>query len=64
MPTIALVGAGTRLGLSLGRVFGRHGFDVALVARSEEGLSELAESWRPRVSRLPDFPPMSPTAPR
>lgn len=35
MPTIALVAAGTRLGLSLGRVFGRHGFDVALIARSE-----------------------------
>lgn len=41
MPTIALVAAGTRLGLSLGRVFGRHGFDVALIARSEERLGEL-----------------------
>jgi NADP-dependent 3-hydroxy acid dehydrogenase YdfG len=42
MPTIALVAAGTRLGLSLGRVFGGHGFDVALIARSEERLGELA----------------------
>jgi NADP-dependent 3-hydroxy acid dehydrogenase YdfG len=43
MPTIALVAAGTRLGLSLGRVFGGHGFDVALIARSEERLGELTE---------------------
>jgi short-subunit dehydrogenase len=43
MPTIALVAAGTRLGLSLGRVFGCHGFDVALIARSEERLGELTE---------------------
>lgn len=41
MPTIALVAAGTRLGLSLGRVFGRQGFDVALIARSERRLGEL-----------------------
>lgn len=41
MPTIALVAAGTRLGLSLGKVFGRHGFDVALIARSKERLDEL-----------------------
>ncbi|MCX4095808.1 SDR family NAD(P)-dependent oxidoreductase [Nocardia sp. alder85J] len=43
MPTVALVAAGTRLGLSLGRVFGSHGFDVALIARSEERLAELVE---------------------
>ncbi|TDV56482.1 SDR family NAD(P)-dependent oxidoreductase [Actinophytocola oryzae] len=42
MPTIALVAAGRRLGLSLGRVFGRQGFDVALIARSEQRLGELA----------------------
>ncbi|GAB3893308.1 hypothetical protein GCM10029964_069870 [Kibdelosporangium lantanae] len=41
MPTIALVAAGTRLGLSLGRVFGGHGFDVALIARSTERLDDL-----------------------
>ncbi len=40
MPTIALVAAGTRLGLSLGRVFGHQGFDVALIARSEQRLGE------------------------
>jgi len=41
MPTIALVAAGGRLGLSLGRIFGGHGFDVALIARSTERLGEL-----------------------
>jgi len=41
MPAIALVAAGPRLGLSLGKVFGGHGFDVALIARSKERLNEL-----------------------
>jgi NADP-dependent 3-hydroxy acid dehydrogenase YdfG len=41
MPAIALVAAGARLGLSLGKIFGGHGFDVALIARSEERLGEL-----------------------
>ena len=41
MPAIALVAAGTRLGLSLGRVFGGHGFSVALIARSGERLDDL-----------------------
>jgi NADP-dependent 3-hydroxy acid dehydrogenase YdfG len=41
MPAIVLVAAGARLGLSLGRVFGGHGFDVALIARSTERLGEL-----------------------
>jgi NADP-dependent 3-hydroxy acid dehydrogenase YdfG len=41
MPVIALVAAGARLGLSLGKVFGRHGFDVVLIARSKERLGEL-----------------------
>ena len=41
MPAIALVAAGSRLGLSLGKLFGGHGFDVALIARSQERLDEL-----------------------
>lgn len=56
MPTIALVGAGTRLGLSLGRVFGKHGFDVALVARFEEGLGELAEKLAAEGVKAAGFP--------
>jgi NAD(P)-dependent dehydrogenase (short-subunit alcohol dehydrogenase family) len=43
MPAIALVAAGPRLGLSLGKIFGGHGFDVALIARSSERLGELTE---------------------
>lgn len=56
MPAIALVGAGTRLGLSLGRVFGKHGFDVALVARSAEGLGELAEKLAAEGVKAAGFP--------
>jgi NADP-dependent 3-hydroxy acid dehydrogenase YdfG len=41
MPAIALVAAGARLGLSLGKIFGGHGFDVALIARSTQRLGEL-----------------------
>ncbi|HZR54078.1 MAG TPA: SDR family NAD(P)-dependent oxidoreductase [Streptosporangiaceae bacterium] len=41
MPAIALVAAGSRLGLSLGKIFGGHGFAVALIARSTEHLGEL-----------------------
>jgi len=43
MPAIALVAAGARLGLSLGKIFGGHGFDVALIARSKERLGDLTE---------------------
>lgn len=43
MPAIALVAAGARLGLSLGKIFGGHGFDVALIARSKERLGGLTE---------------------
>ncbi|TCO59172.1 SDR family NAD(P)-dependent oxidoreductase [Actinocrispum wychmicini] len=38
MPAIAIVGSGAGLGLSIAKVFGRHGFDVALIARNEEKL--------------------------
>ncbi|MFI0449213.1 SDR family NAD(P)-dependent oxidoreductase [Actinomadura sp. 6N118] len=48
MPTIAIVGAGPGMGLSIAKVFGRNGFSVALVARTQEKLdglaTELAES--------------------
>jgi NADP-dependent 3-hydroxy acid dehydrogenase YdfG len=48
MPTIAIVGAGPGLGLSIGKVFGSHGFVVALISRNESKLStlvaQLAES--------------------
>ncbi|MBO0806497.1 MAG: SDR family NAD(P)-dependent oxidoreductase [Nocardiopsaceae bacterium] len=41
MPAIALVAAGARLGLSLGKTFGARGFEVALIARSRERLDDL-----------------------
>ncbi|WP_377273721.1 SDR family NAD(P)-dependent oxidoreductase [Peterkaempfera sp. SMS 1(5)a] len=48
MPTIAIVGAGPGLGLSIAKVFGGHGFDVALISRSKDKLdalvSDLAEA--------------------
>lgn len=42
MPTIAIVGAGPGLGLSIAKVFGRNGFAVALVSRTQEKLDGLA----------------------
>lgn len=41
---IAVLGAGTGLGASVARRFGREGFRVALVARRRERLDALAES--------------------
>jgi NAD(P)-dependent dehydrogenase (short-subunit alcohol dehydrogenase family) len=41
MPTIAIVGAGPGLGLSIAKVFGRNGFSVALAARTQEKLDRL-----------------------
>ncbi|PZF86653.1 SDR family NAD(P)-dependent oxidoreductase [Jiangella anatolica] len=42
MPTIAIVGAGSGLGLSIAKEFGRNGHSVALVARNQERLDDLA----------------------
>ncbi len=42
MKTIAIFGAGPALGLSLARRFGREGYRVALVARRQESLDDLA----------------------
>ncbi|MFD6989211.1 SDR family NAD(P)-dependent oxidoreductase [Streptomyces sp. NPDC059943] len=41
MPTIAIVGAGPGLGLSIAKVFGGHGFDVALISRTKTNLDAL-----------------------
>ncbi|WP_066912818.1 SDR family NAD(P)-dependent oxidoreductase [Millisia brevis] len=41
MPTIAIVGAGRGLGLSIAKLFGSNGFDVALFSRRQNGLDEL-----------------------
>jgi len=41
MKTIAIVGAGNGLGLSIAKKFGENGFQVALVARNQEKLNDL-----------------------
>jgi NAD(P)-dependent dehydrogenase (short-subunit alcohol dehydrogenase family) len=40
-PAIAIVGAGPGMGLAIARTFGRHGFTVALIARSKGKLDDL-----------------------
>jgi short-subunit dehydrogenase len=42
MPTIAIVGAGPQLGLTIARMFGTQGYDVALIARNRAKLEGLA----------------------
>jgi NAD(P)-dependent dehydrogenase (short-subunit alcohol dehydrogenase family) len=56
MPAIALVAAGARLGLSLGKIFGGHGFDVALIARSKERLGELTDKLAAEGITAAGFP--------
>ena len=56
MPVIALVAAGDRLGLSLGKTFGGRGFDVALIARSTERLDELTEKLAAEGVTAAGFP--------
>lgn len=41
MKTIAIVGAGAGLGMSIAKKFGQNGFRVALIARNEDKLSQL-----------------------
>lgn len=44
MNTIAIVGAGPGLGLSLAKTFGKNGFQVALIARRKESLDQMVAS--------------------
>jgi len=57
MPAIALVGAGARLGLSLGKIFGANGFEVALIARSTGNLGALTENLAAAGVTAAGFPP-------
>ncbi|MDD5095117.1 MAG: SDR family NAD(P)-dependent oxidoreductase [Dehalococcoidia bacterium] len=41
MKTIAIVGAGPGLGLSIAKTFGKNGFRVALIARRRESLDQM-----------------------
>jgi NADP-dependent 3-hydroxy acid dehydrogenase YdfG len=45
MKTMVIVGAGKLLGMSLARQFGKHDFQIALVARNENKLSEMKASY-------------------
>jgi NAD(P)-dependent dehydrogenase (short-subunit alcohol dehydrogenase family) len=42
LPVIAIVGAGPGLGLSIARRFGREGFAVALISRSQSRVDDMA----------------------
>lgn len=42
MPTIAIIGAGPGLGAAVARRFGAEGFSIALIARNQTSLDELA----------------------
>ena len=42
MPTFTIIGAGTGLGLAAARRFGREGFSVALISRTQHRVDELA----------------------
>lgn len=44
MTTIAIIGAGKGLGLTVARRFGREGFAVALISRNQERVEELAST--------------------
>ncbi|MGO4427728.1 SDR family NAD(P)-dependent oxidoreductase [Streptomyces sp. MCAF7] len=63
MPTIAIVGAGPGLGLSIAKVFGGHGFDVALVSRSKDKLDALVAQLAQAGITAEGFPADVPMAP-
>lgn len=54
-PTAVIVGAGPGLGLALARRFAREGFALALVARRESTLAELAQSLSALGPRLKTY---------
>ncbi|KNC18843.1 hypothetical protein AC792_09810 [Arthrobacter sp. RIT-PI-e] len=53
---IAILGAGTGLGVSLARRFGREGYDVALVGRRAERLEAIAAELAGEGIRATPFP--------
>ncbi len=46
MKTIAIVGAGPGLGLSMAKTFGKNGFQVALIARRKESLDQMVDTLK------------------
>ncbi|MGI5153044.1 SDR family oxidoreductase [Plantactinospora sp. CA-294935] len=63
MPTIAIVGAGPGLGRSIPRVFGRHGFDVALISRRKDNLDALVAQLAKSGVNAAGFPADVPDRP-
>lgn len=63
MPTIAIVGAGPGLGLSIAKVFGGHGFEVALVSRNKDKLGDLRRTCPQSAPTRPASPPTPATSP-
>lgn len=54
--TIAIFGAGIGLGASVARLYGRQGYQVALVARRADALGELADRLRAEGLDVRAFP--------
>ncbi|GGG04497.1 hypothetical protein GCM10010912_56560 [Paenibacillus albidus] len=52
MKTMVIIGAGPGLGFSLAKIFGRHGFRIAMVSRTQEKLDHMLSSWTGLVSKL------------
>ncbi len=46
MKTLAIIGAGPGLGLSIAQIFGQHDFRVALIARSQEKLDGFVQQLK------------------
>jgi NAD(P)-dependent dehydrogenase (short-subunit alcohol dehydrogenase family) len=56
MPSIAIIGAGPKLGLAIARTFGVQGFDVALVARNRATLDGLVATLESEGITAAAFP--------
>lgn len=56
MTSIAMVGAGPRLGLAVARTFGTQGFDVALISRNRAKLDDFARTLTAEGSTAAAFP--------
>ena len=56
MKTLAIVGAGPGLGLSIAKTFGQHDFRVALIARNQEKLETYVQQLRELHIEAAAFP--------
>ncbi len=56
MPTLAIIGAGSGMGLAIARTFGGRGFDVALIARTKEKLDTLVDQLGQEGIKAAAFP--------